>query len=287
VTTPVKPPKQNIDTWSTATIPVVRTRRATVMLWVLGAPALLPIIFEMPGIVQGLVTGNGNTIHSSGNDVFGTGGALLLFAMLSITPIRTLTRRQWFVPLRRWYGIVFAVNIFLDAATATNDPEFNGAVAARLTNHTFELMGVTMTIILIPLFIQGVWNKWSMKRLGKYWKPFQKYGTYAIWFLLGCHLLLLEGFGTEHADAIGPDSPVYRVLHQRFYDYLGCTVLMILLRLPPVRRWVRAKQNAGKTWQVWLTISPAVILFGIAYVIFINELFYKGISAMQLNPIND
>lgn len=277
----------NTDTWTTGDMPVVRTSRRTAMLWLLGAPALLPIVFMAPGIIDGLATGNGDTVHSAGNDVFGTGAALLLFSMLAITPLRTLTRSQWFVPLRRWYGIVFAFDIFLDAATAVNDPAFNGPVAARLTGHTFELMGVTMTVILIPLCVQGIWNQWSMKQLGRYWKTFQKYGTYAVWFLLGCHLALLEGFGTSHADEVGPDSPLYRVLHQRFYEYAACTALMIALRLPPVRRWVRAKQAAGQTRVVWLTIAPLAALFLLAYVIFVNELFYKGIAAFGLNPIND
>jgi DMSO/TMAO reductase YedYZ heme-binding membrane subunit len=275
--------KKNIDTFASGDFPIIRTTWQTAMLWVLGAPALLPIVFMLPGIFQGM-TGNGNTVHSAGNDVFGTGGILLLFAMLAITPLRTLTRRQWFVPLRRWYGIVFAFDIFLDAITAANDPEFAGpVVAGRLTGHAFETMGALMTVILIPLCIQGIWNKWSMKQLGKYWKPFQKYGTYAIWGLLGVHLALLEGFGMEHADAIGPDSFPYRMFHQRFYQWVGCTLLMITLRLPPVRKWVRKHDKRT----VWLVISPLVLLFLLAYVFLINELFYKGIAAYQLNPIND
>lgn len=274
------PARRNIDTWTTGDMPVFRTTRQMGLLWLLGAPALLPIVLMAPSVA----TLNGGTVHQSGNDVFGTGGALLLFAMLAVTPLRTLTRRQWFVPLRRWYGIVFAFDIFLDAITASNDPAFNGPViAGRLAGHAFELMGAIMTMILIPLTVQGIWNQWTMRQLGKYWKPFQRYGTFAVWGILGVHLMLLEGFGTEHADAVGPDSPVYRVLHQRFYDYLMCSALMLTLRLPPVRRWVRAH---GKR-RVWLTIAPLAVLFVIGYVFFINELFYKGIAAYGLSPIND
>jgi DMSO/TMAO reductase YedYZ heme-binding membrane subunit len=277
---PTATKSKNMDTFASGDFPIIRTSWQKAMLWVLGAPALLPIIFMTPSVS----TLNGGTVHQSGNDVFGTGGILLLFAMLSITPLRTLTRRQWFVPLRRWYGIVFAFNIFLDAITAANDPAFNGPViAGRLTGHAFETMGAIMTVILIPLCIQGIWNKWSMKQLGKYWKPFQQYGTYAVWGILGVHLLLLEGFGTEHADGIGPDSPVYRIFHQRFYEWGMCTALMITLRVPPVRRWVRRHDKRT----VWLVLSPLVILFVLGYVFMINELMYKGIAAYHLNPIND
>jgi DMSO/TMAO reductase YedYZ heme-binding membrane subunit len=276
-----------IDAWAAKPVPYINVKRRTAMLWLLGAPALLPIIFMLPSIFQGLFTGDGGVVHDTGNDVFGTGGALLLFAMLSITPLRTMTRRQWFVPLRRWYGIVFAVNIFLDALAASNDPAFAGGPVSELANHTFLLLGVTMTLLLIPLFIQGVWNKWSMKQLGKYWKPFQKYGTYTIWGLLFIHLSLLEGFGVSHADGVGPDSFPFYIFHQRVYEWMSCSALMIVLRLPPVRKWIRARQDAGKTWQAWAVLAPLVLLFLLAYVFFINELFYKGLAACSLNPIND
>lgn len=258
--------------------------RQTVMLWLLGAPALLPIALMMPAVI----TLNGNTNHQTGNDVLGTGGALLLFAMLAITPLRTLTRRQWFVPLRRWYGIVFALNIFLDAILASNDPAFAGPViAGRLAGHTFLLLGFTMTMLLIPLCIQGIWNKWSMRQLGKYWKPFQKFGTYTVWGLLAVHLMLLEGFGLTHRVASGPDKFPFDLFHARLYDFLGCSAIMLVLRVPPVRKWIRNKQSTGQVRQVWFIIAPLVILFLVAYGYFINELFYKGIAAAQLNPIQD
>ena len=262
--------------------------RWTVLLPVLGLPALLPLIFMAPSVIQGLVTGNGDVVHQTGNDVLGTGGALLLFAMLAITPARTMTRQQWFVPLRRWYGVVFAVDIFLDAAAASNDPAFAGPVAAgRLAGHSFALIGTTMTVILIPLFIQGVWNQRTMRQLGKYWKPLQRYGTYAVWGLLGVHLALLEGFGIAHADGVGPDHAPYDVLHQRLYQFAVVSIPLVALRLPLVRRWVRGRQDAGKAWQAWLAITPLVLLFLLGYVFLMNEVFYKGLAAMHLNPIND
>lgn len=267
--------------------PVRRTRRQTFLLRLLGAPALLPVAFEIPGTLHGLLTGDGGTVHGSGNDVLGTGGALLLFAMLAVTPLRTLTRRQWFVPLRRWYGVVLGFTIFLDAALASNDTAFNGAVGAKLAGHSFLLVGFTITLILVPLTIQGIWNQWTMHQLGKYWKPFQKYGTYTVWGLLGVHLMLLEGFGLTRRVVSGPDKFPFDLIHARLYDYLGCSALMIALRLPPVRHWVRGRQQTGKTWQAWLALAPLILLFLVAYVYFGNELMDKGLAAAQLSPIND
>ena len=261
--------------------------RWTVLLPVLGLPALLPLVFMAPGVIQGLVTGNGGVVHDAGNDVYGTGGALLLLTMLCVTPLRTLTREQWFVPLRRWYGVVFGLTIFFDAATASNDPAFAGAPVARLGAHSFLLIGTLMTLIVVPLFIQGVWNQATMRQLGKYWKPLQRYGTYSVWALLGIHLLLLEGFGVEHADAIGPDHAPYDVVHQRFYQFAACSGLLLTLRLPPVRRWIRDRQDAGKGWQAWLAIAPLIALFLLGYVFLVNELMYKGIAALHLAPVQD
>ncbi len=253
--------------------------------WLLGAPALLPAVFLVPGIFAALVTGNGATVHTAGNDVLGTGGALLLFAMLGITPLQTLTRHRWFVPLRRWYGVVFGGTIFLDAALASNDPAFNGpAVAGRLAGHSFLLLGAVMTMLLIPLTVQGIWNSWSMRQLGRYWKPFQAAGTYTVWGLLAVHLVLLEGFGISRANG---DHFPFNAFHQRLYDYLGCSALLVVLRLPPVRRWIRRKQTAGKTWPVWLIIAPLAVVFLIAYGYFINEEFFKGIAAFKLTPLSD
>src|ERR1700684_2966542 len=86
---------------------VSRTPLQSILLWLFGALALLPIAF----MARSVLLLNGNTTHGAGNDVLGTGGILLLFTMLSITPLCTLFRKQWFVALRRWYGIIFMFDI--------------------------------------------------------------------------------------------------------------------------------------------------------------------------------
>ncbi len=86
---------------------------------------------------------------------------------------------------------------------------------------------------------------------------------------------------------IGPDHAPYDVVHQRFYQFAACSGLLLTLRLPPVRRWIRDRQDAGKGWLAWLAITPLVLLFLLGYVFLVNELFYKGIAAFHLNPIQD
>ncbi len=275
-----------------ATAPREGTRSRTflrqkILRALLGAPGLAPLALMIPGTIQALVTGNGAVPHGSGNDVLGSGGILLLFAMLAITPLRTLTGRQWLVPLRRWYGVVMAVTIFVDAAEASNDTAFNGPVGAKLAAHSFLLTGLLMTLLLVPLAVMGTWNTWSMKQLGTYWKPLQAYGTYAVWVLLGLHLLLLDGFGIERRDQAGPDSLLFGIFHQRFYEYLACSAALVTVRLPFVRRWVSAQRKAGTSWRAWLVLSPLVLLFLLGYAFLVHELLVKGAGAVTLNPVED
>jgi DMSO/TMAO reductase YedYZ heme-binding membrane subunit len=238
---------------------------------VLGAPAVLPLLFMTPAVLR-----LSPVTHEAGNDVLGTGGALLLFATLAITPAVTITGRRWFAPLRRWYGILFAADVILDAVLAVNDPTFGRSPQQDLTGHTFLLAGLIMVLISVPL-LATAWRP-AMRGLGRWWKPVQKTGTYAIWVILAGHLMLLEGFGVSHRDAIGPDHAPFDFFHQRFYEYLACTIPLIVFRLPAVRRSQRARD---------LLTVPCLILFTAGYLFLVNELLYKGIAAFRLNPVND
>ena len=261
----------------TITLPVTR-RRA--LLAVCGLPALLPIVF----MSRSIVVYSTSTMHQTGNDVLGSGGMLLLMATLAITPLALLTGYRWFTPLRQWYGIVFALTIILDAVIAATDSSFAGGVAGRLAGHTFLLLGFTMVLTSLPLLATA--NRVSMRGLGKYWKPVQR-GTYVIWALLFVHLALLEGFGIAHGDPVGPDRFPFDVIHQRLYQLAAISAPLLLLRLPPVRRWVKSRQRAGKSWQVWCALAPLFAVALVAYGFLANELVYKGIAAFNLNPVND
>ncbi len=251
-------------------------------LAVLGIPALAPIVFMVPG----MATLNGDTVRGAGNDVFGSGGACLLFAMLLVTPLSLITRQRWFNPaLRQWFGIIFAIDIIVDAITAALDTSFAGGVAGRLAGHTFLAVGFAMVCTSVPLLITA--NRRSLRKLGKYWRPVQRYGTYAIWGLLGLHLALLEGFGVSHGNGIGPDGLPYRVFHQRFYEWLAVSAFLFVFRLPPVRGWVVARHKAGRTWQVYAVAAPLLLLFALGYAFYVNELVFKGVAAFQLSPIDD
>jgi DMSO/TMAO reductase YedYZ heme-binding membrane subunit len=257
-----------------------RIKRRTVACCLVGVFALTPLFLASRPIIQ-LDT---NTLNQVEPDIGGTGSMLLLLATLSITPLVTLTRSYWFVPLRRWFGIMVAITATTDAIVGGLTSSFAGGFIGHLTGHTFLLAGLCMVMIMAPLALTS--NNRAQRALGKYWKPLQRL-TYVVWALLFVHLALLEGLGFQHGTN-GPSSSVDGdpIVHQRLYQLIACSIPLLLLRLPPVRRWVAAKQQEGNQRAVYLTFLPLGVLFIVAYSYIINELMFKGISAFREQPVN-
>jgi methionine sulfoxide reductase heme-binding subunit len=250
--------------------------RRTVALWLLGAPALLPLIFMAPAIV----TASTSTMNTSVADVLGTGGEALLLLTLLVTPMVTVTRQRWFVPLRRWYGILFAITVITDATVASLTTDFAGGVIGRLAGHTFLLVGFTMVLLSIPLL--AIANSPAQRWLGRYWKPLQRI-TYVIWALLFVHLALLFGVGIGTGES-GDGDPIF---HQRLFQLTACSIPLLTLRLPPVRRWVVRQQQAGRQLMVYILLIPFALLFTLGFCFIVNEEIFKGVAAFSLHPSSD
>jgi DMSO/TMAO reductase YedYZ heme-binding membrane subunit len=257
-----------------------RIKRKAVGLIVLGSPAVVPLFFMLPA----LITLNTNTFSVSVDDTLGTGAELCLFLCLLVTPMVTLTGQRWFVPLRRWYGILFACSGFGDMLAAGLTDNFAGGFFGKVAGHVFELMGFMMVMLAIPLLITG--NHWAQRKLGKYWKRLQRI-TYVIWGLLFFHLVLLEGFGFQNGNGHngsgnpGDGDPIF---HQRLYQYAACSLFLLTLRLPPVKRWIAARQREGRNWLVWVTIAPIFALFIFGMIFSINEEIFKGFNSFMEHP---
>jgi methionine sulfoxide reductase heme-binding subunit len=253
--------------------PVTRQKAA---LWLLGAPAFAPVIFMAPAVI----TANTSTMDTSVADVLGSGGEALLLLTLIITPMITVTRQRWFVPLRRWYGIMFGVTVISDATIASITTAFAGGVIGRLAGHTFLLVGFTMVLLSIPLLATA--NSRAQRWLGRYWKPLHKI-TYVIWGLLFVHLALLFGFGIGTGES-GDGDPI---LHQRLFQLSACSLPLLVLRLPPVRRWVVRQQQAGRQLMVYILFIPFALLFAAGFCLIVNEEIFKGTAAFTLHPSAD
>jgi methionine sulfoxide reductase heme-binding subunit len=255
-----------------------RIKRKSVALVLLGGPAVVPLFFCLPA----LFTLNYNSFSVAVDDVLGTGAELCLFLCLLVSPLMTLTGQRWFFPLRRWYGIMMACCGIGDAIAAGATDTFSGGFFAKLTEHTFTLVGLIMVMLVIPLLITG--NNWAQRKLGRYWRTLHRL-IYVIWGLLAIHLLTLFGFqpGVEVGGAGDGDI----VFHQRFYQYSACSIFLLTLRLPPVKRWIAARRSEGRNWLVFVTIAPIFALFVVGMIFLVNEEIFKGVDMFNNTPSHE
>jgi sulfoxide reductase heme-binding subunit YedZ len=282
---PMKAAKSRLDEWMEVTFKFggSKIKRKAVALVVLGAPALIPLFLMMPSFL----TVNQNTISVSVDDTLGTGAEVCLFLCLLVTPMSTITGQRWFFPLRRWYGIMMACCAIGDATAAGITDNFAGGVFGRLAGHVFELMGFMMVMLVIPLLLTG--NPWAQRKLGKYWKRLHRL-IYVIWALLFAHLILLEGVGFQNGSTDngsgfpGDGDPVF---HQRLYQFGACSLFLFTLRLPPVKRWIVARQKEGRNWLVYVTVAPLFLLFVFGFTFILNEEFFKGIDSFTEHPSSE
>lgn len=284
----------SLDTWMRGDFVLggMRVKLKSLCLLPLRLMSLLPLIFMAPA----LITLNVNTLQGSVADTLGTGSEINLLLCLTITPLVTMTGWRWVIPLRRWYGIVFAVTALTDATIASITTAFPGGIVGRVAGHTFLLVGLTMAFIALPLLLTA--NDWAQRMMGKYWRIFQRF-TYAIWGLLFLHLTLLEGFGfqsgangsghcgSEIADTGACSSPIEQIFHQRLYQLTAISLLLVVLRIPAVKRWVITKRKNGEAWVPWTVFSFLLLLFVIGFVFIINELIFKGVDSFNLNPSSE
>jgi len=254
-----------------------RFKRRSIALFCLRLPAFVPWIF----IVRGWYSLNAKDVltHTEA-DVLGTGGEICFFVALSITPLVTVTGARWFVPLRRWYGIFFALIGISDAATAAITTDFSGGVFGRLAGHTFLVTGLLVVLIALPLLLTA--NTPAQRLLGRYWKRLHR-AMYVLWALIVLHLLLLDDFVPFGAPQ-GDGDPVF---HQRFYQAVVISIPLIVLRLPPVRRWITDTRAAGQQWKVWLVVAPLAALWILGFAYIINEEIFTGTEAITMRPPSD
>ena len=255
----------------------ITIKKRSLALFFLRLPVVVPIIFMIPGWLS---LNAKDTLTITEASVLGSGGILCLYIALSITPLITLTGAQWIAPLRRWYGIWFAIIGIADTTTAAITTEFAGGPLGRLAGHTFLLTGFFIITLALPVLATA--NTPAQRKLGKYWKRLQRM-TYVIWFFAVVHLLLLDGikpFGAADGDGI----PVF---HQRFYQAMAVSIPLIVLRLPPVRRWVTEQRAQGRQWMVWLTFAPLAVFYITSMAFIINNEIFQGMQAITLQPIED
>jgi DMSO/TMAO reductase YedYZ heme-binding membrane subunit len=249
-------------------------KKQSIALLLLRLPALVPWIFIMRGWLS---LNEKEALTNTEADVLGTGGEICFFIAVSITPLITLTGQRWIAPLRRWYGIMFALIGIADATTASITTTFAGGVVGRLAGHTFLVTGFLVVLLALPLLATA--NTPAQRKLGRYWKRLQRM-TYVIWGFIVLHLLLLDGF-TPFGGPQGDGDPVF---HQRFYQAVAISIPLVILRLPPVKRWIGERRAAGQQWKVWLAVMPLAVLFIVGFAFIINEEIQTGTMVITMHP---
>jgi DMSO/TMAO reductase YedYZ heme-binding membrane subunit len=253
----------------------VTIKKRSIALFLLRLPAFIPWIL----IARGWFNLNSqNVLTTTEADILGSGGEACFFIALSITPIITLTGAQWIAPLRRWYGIMFALIGISDGTTAAITTDFHGGPVGRLTGHTFLISGLLIVLVAAPILATA--NTPSQRILGRWWKRLQKV-TYVVWGLIILHLLLLDGFVAFQNNGLDGDP----VFHQRFYQAVAISIPLFVLRLPPVRRWVIEQRTSGRAWLPWLALSPLIAFYLVAFIFIINEEFYTGLKILTMTHL--
>jgi DMSO/TMAO reductase YedYZ heme-binding membrane subunit len=252
----------------------ITIKKRSLALFFMRLPVFVPCVF----IARGWFSLNQQDILGlSEADVLGTGGVFCFYIAISITPLITLTGAQWIAPLRRWYGIWFAIIGICDSTTAAITTGFAGGVFGRLAGHTFLLAGLIIITLALPVLATA--NTPAQRKLGKYWKKLQRM-TYVIWAFVIIHLALLDGlrpFGGKDGDG----DPIF---HQRFYQAIAISIPLIVLRLPPVRRWIIGQRAKGRQWLVWLTVAPLAVFYITAMAFIINEEIFTGMQIITMHP---
>jgi hypothetical protein len=101
----------------------ITIKKRSLALFFMRLPVFVPFVF----IARGWFSLNQQDILGlSEADVLGTGGVFCFYIAISITPLITLTGAQWIAPLRRWYGIWFAIIGICDSTTAAITTGFAG-----------------------------------------------------------------------------------------------------------------------------------------------------------------
>ena len=271
---PAKP--RTVDSWMGEDIifSALVIKKQSLILFLLRLPAFIPWIFVARGWFS---LNEKDSLTNTEADILGTGGEICLFVALSITPLITVTGARWFAPLRRWYGIMFALIGVSDGTTAAITTDFAGGVFGRLAGHTFLVTGLFIVLLAIPVLATA--NTPAQRRLGKHWKTIQRV-TYALWALTVIHLLLLDGF-KPFGESLGDGDPVF---HQRFYQSVAISLPLIILRIPPVKRWIISKRASGQKWKAWLPVIAIAVPYVVGFIFIINEEIFTGMQCLTMHP---
>ena len=77
------------------------------------------------------------------------------------------------------------------------------------------------------------------------------------------------------------------IFHQKLYQAVACSIPLVVLRLPPITRWIASQHRACHQRRVYLAVLPLAALFILGFAFIWNEEIFKGTMAVTMHPIDD
>lgn len=167
-----------------------------------------------------------------------TDASLVLFTlMLACTPLTILFGWRWTQPLKKplaLFAFLYSAAHFLIFSAAFGFRPVG--IIGGATANAMLLTGTLALIVMVPLAATS--NRWSMKRLGKWWKKLHWLTFVAAGFIM-LHLLFLgQGIVT---------IPLY--------------LLLLTVRIPPVRRTIINWRTGRNIFPYHSSYDPSRPLF--------------------------
>ena len=81
-----------------------------------------------------------------------------------------------------------------------------------------------------------------------------------------------------------PEGDGDPIMHQRFYQAVAIGIPLLVLRLPPVQRWIVDQRAAGRQGMVYLAFLPLAVLFVLGFAYIFNEEIFTGTMVLTMRP---
>ena len=168
----------------------------------------------------------------------GRAAIYFLMAALSITPLATLTGWRQLAPRRRALGLYAFLYVCLHFVNyAFIDYGLDWAeIGRQIVEKPFILVGMTAGLLMLPLAVTSF--DYFMRRMGRKWKSLHR-----LVYVVG-GIVVLHYAWAKKGDIFALRGEVLKPL------IWGLVLaLLLVLRLPPVRRWAAAMRQRLSSWR--------------------------------------
>ena len=155
----------------------------------------------------------------------GTWALVFLCVTLAMTPLRLMTGSSIWIKMRRMFGLFcffyasihFCIWFFLDQSLDLQ------AMIHDVLKRPFITMGFLSLVLLIPLAVTS--NTWAVKKLGRRWSLLHK-----LIYVIACTAIAHYWWHKAGKNDL-----------QTVSIYVGVIALLLLMRLTPIREYLRFK----------------------------------------------